>query len=95
MKIYGMGGPGGGQLNIPTGFELPSGLGNSMPLGGADGFGLGHMGYGMAFGLSPWGQQADMLNAQWGWPGFGRASREELFPPGSGSFIGGRWVPYR
>ena len=49
-----MGGMGGGG-------GMFSGLGS----GAAGGYGLGSMGYGAAYGINPFGQQARMLAAQW------------------------------
>ncbi len=43
---------------------------------GAGGFGAGPYGYPLAYGITPWGQQNDLLNAQWGWEGFGQARRD-------------------
>lgn len=53
-----------GQLSTPGG-----GLGGSAldpnSVGAAQGYGLGGVGYGAGYGISPFGQQAQMLSAQW------------------------------
>ena len=47
---------------------------------GAGGFGLGPYGYGLQYGIAPWGQQAHMLNRQWGWDGIGGGNHGQLLP---------------
>ena len=66
----GMGGPGAGHIN---GLKAYPGLADSLSLNSAAGYGLGVYGYPLAYGISPWGQQARMLNNQWpGLPGIVR-----------------------
>ena len=68
---------------------LTNGLGDNVPRGtlgdwlgfqGAAGLGLGPYGYGLFYGIAPWGQQAHMLNRQWGWNGIGGQDHGKLLP---------------
>ena len=72
MPVFGgLGGPGQGAIDGKA-MGLPQ-MGGMEWLNfmGAGGYGLGPYGYPLAFGITPWGQQNEMLNRQWGWGGFG------------------------
>lgn len=62
-------GAGGSLLGGLGGLGAFGGLGGAAGLGGgmgaAGGLGLGQLGYGLGYGINPFGQQANMLASQW------------------------------
>ena len=54
----GMGGPGSGHIDGLRKHPMNQ-------LDGAMGYGMGAYGYPLVYGITPWGQQAQMLSNQW------------------------------
>ena len=70
-----MNGLGNGLGDVPRGTFM-----DWLNFQGAGGLGMGPYGYGLFYGIAPWGQQAHMLNRQWGLGGIGGGNHGELVP---------------
>ena len=65
--------PGNGLGDVPRGTSS-----DWWDFQGAGGFGMGPYGYGLFYGIAPWGQQAHLLNRQWGFDGMGNHNGQLL-----------------